>query len=303
MWPFHHFLFPQNTPIQVEQVCILLCQGTTTTTTTAGRVAPNVTLGLVTRLKGGRQAIELSRRRPVTQATEATHTTIPIHTYIHTYFMFRFLSSQVERLRESFSPSKTNPKNKKTKTNKGKSTTTHKTKKVKRETKTKTTKRSTQTKLGVKGGVAKNNNKKKKNGVAAKSKPQNTKTGKQDTASASKKTCTNKPKTALDDSFPETAYPNPGPYIRPLARPWEEIAFKVGCHLVAQGFDAERGVAMVRRDLAGDRGAARQHLVLSSYQTFNLSMQTKAKGKRRPDARGFLVQLFGAAGEKGLRVE
>ena len=65
----------------------------------------------------------------------------------------------------------------------------------------------------------------------------------------------------------------------------------------------ERGVAMVRRDLAGDRGAARQHLVLSSYQTFNLSMQTKAKGKRRPDARGFLVQLFGAAGEKGLRVE
>ena len=84
MWPFHHFLFPQNTPIQVEQVCILLCQGTTTTTTTAGRVAPNVTLGLVTRLKGGRQAIELSRRRPVTQATEATHTTIPIHTYIHT---------------------------------------------------------------------------------------------------------------------------------------------------------------------------------------------------------------------------
>jgi len=93
------------------------------------------------------------------------------------------------------------------------------------------------------------------------------------------------------------------PYIRPLARPWEEIAFKVGCHLAAQGFDAERGVAMVRRDLAGDRGAARQHLVLSSYQTFNLSMQTKAKGKRRPDARGFLVQLFGAAGEKGLRVE
>ena len=91
--------------------------------------------------------------------------------------------------------------------------------------------------------------------------------------------------------------------IRPLARPREEIAFKVGCHLAAQGFDAERGVAMVRRDLAGDRGAARQHLVLSSYQTFNLSMQTKAKGKRRPDARGFLVQLFGAAGEKGLRVE
>ena len=87
--------------------------------------------------------------------------------------MFRFLSTQVERLRESFSPSKTNPKKKKTKTktNKGKSTTTHKTKKVKRETKTKTTtNRSTkQTKLGVKGGVAKNN--KKKNGVAAKSKP------------------------------------------------------------------------------------------------------------------------------------
>ena len=109
--------------------------------------------------------------------------------------MFRFLSTQVERLRESFSPSKTNPKKKtKTKTNKGKSTTTHKTKKVKRETKTKTTtKRSTkQTKLGVKGGVAKNNE--KKNGVAAKSKPQSAKTGKQDTASASKKTCTNKPK-------------------------------------------------------------------------------------------------------------
>ena len=105
--------------------------------------------------------------------------------------MFRFLSTQVERLRESFSHSKTNPK-KKTKTNKGKSTTTHKTKKVKRETKTKTTtKRSTkQTKLGVKGGVAKNNE--KKNGVAAKSKPQSAKTGKQDTASASKKTCTNK---------------------------------------------------------------------------------------------------------------
>ena len=227
--------------------------------------------------------------------------------------MFRFLSTQVERLRESLSPSKTNPKtkkNKKTKTNKGKSTTTHKTKKVKRETKTKTTtKRSTkQTKLGVKGGVAKNN--KKKNGVAAKSKPQSAKTGKQDTASTSKKTCTNNPKTDLDLLALER--PSLGqdlddylnqPYIRPLARPWEEIAFKVGCHLAAQGFDAERGVAMVRRDLAGDRGAARQHLVLSSYQTFNLSMQTKAKGKRRPDARGFLVQLFGAAGEKGLRVE
>lgn len=224
--------------------------------------------------------------------------------------MFRFLSTQVERLRESFSPSKTNPKKKKTKTNKGKSTTTHKTKKVKRETKTKTTtKRSTkQTKLGVKGGVAKNN--KKKNGVAAKSKPQSAKTGNQDTASASKKTCTNNPKTDLDLLALER--PSLGqdlddylnqPYIRPLARPWEEIAFKVGCHLAAQGFDAERGVAMVRRDLAGDRGAARQHLVLSSYQTFNLSMQTKAKGKRRPDARGFLVQLFGAAGEKGLRVE
>ena len=225
--------------------------------------------------------------------------------------MFRFLSTQVERLRESFSPSKTNPKKKtKTKTNKGKSTTTHKTKKVKRETKTKTTtKRSTkQTKLGVKGGVAKNN--KKKNGVAAKSKPQSAKTGNQDTASASKKTCTNKPLTDLDLLALER--PSLGqdlrdylnqPYIRPLARPWEEIAFKVGCHLAAQGFDAERGVAMVRRDLAGDRGAARQHLVLSSYQTFNLSMQTKAKGKRRPDARGFLVQLFGAAGEKGLRVE
>ena len=224
--------------------------------------------------------------------------------------MFRFLSTQVERLRESFSPSKTNPKKKKTKTNKGKSTTTHKTKKVKRETKTKTTtKRSTkQTKLGVKGGVAKNN--KKKNGVAAKSKPQSAKTGKQDTASASKKICTNNPKTDLDLLALER--PSLGqdlddylnqPYIRPLARPWEEIAFKVGCHLAAQGFDAERGVAMVRRDLAGDRGAARQHLVLSSYQTFNLSMQTKAKGKRRPDARGFLVQLFGAAGEKGLRVE
>ena len=223
--------------------------------------------------------------------------------------MFRFLSTQVERLRESFSPSKTNPKKKtKTKTNKGKSTTTHKTKKVKRETKT-TTKRSTkQTKLGVKGGVAKNN--KKKNGVAAKSKPQSAKTGNQDTASASKKTCTNKPLTDLDLLALER--PSLGqdlddylnqPYIRPLARPWEEIAFKVGCHLAAQGFDAERGVAMVRRDLAGDRGAARQHLVLSSYQTFNLSMQTKAKGKRRPDARGFLVQLFGAAGEKGLRVE
>ena len=225
--------------------------------------------------------------------------------------MFRFLSTQVERLRESFSPSKTNPKKKKkTKTNKGKSTTTHKTKKVKRETKTKTTtNRSTkQTKLGVKGGVAKNN--KKKNGVAAKSKPQSAKTGNQDTASASKKTCTNNPKTDLDLLALER--PSLGqdlhdylnqPYIRPLARPWEEIAFKVGCHLAAQGFDAERGVAMVRRDLAGDRGAARQHLVLSSYQTFNLSMQTKAKGKRRPDARGFLVQLFGAAGEKGLRVE
>ena len=224
--------------------------------------------------------------------------------------MFRFLSTQVERLRESFSPSKTNPKKKKTKTNKGKSTTTHKTKKVKRETKTKTTtKRSTkQTKLGVKGGVAKNN--KKKNGVAAKSKPQSAKTGNQDTASASKKTCTNKPLTDLDLLALER--PSLGqdlddylnqPYIRPLARPWEEIAFKVGCHLADQGFDAERGVAMVRRDLAGDRGAARQHLVLSSYQTFNLSMQTKAKGKRRPDARGFLVQLFGAAGEKGLRVE
>ena len=225
--------------------------------------------------------------------------------------MFRFLSTQVERLRESFSPSKTNPKKKtKTKTKKGKSTTTHKTKKVKRETKTKTTtKRSTkQTKLGVKGGVAKNN--KKKNGVAAKSKPQSAKTGNQDTASASKKTCTNKPLTDLDLLALER--PSLGqdlrdylnqPYIRPLARPWEEIAFKVGCHLAAQGFDAERGVAMVRRDLAGDRGAARQHLVLSSYQTFNLSMQTKAKGKRRPDARGFLVQLFGAAGEKGLRVE
>lgn len=225
--------------------------------------------------------------------------------------MFRFLSTQVERLRESFSPSKTNPKKKtKTKTNKGKSTTTHKTKKVKRETKTKTTtKRSTkQTKLGVKGGVAKNNE--KKNGVAAKSKPQSAKTGNQDTASASKKTCTNKPLTDLDLLALER--PSLGqdlrdylnqPYIRPLARPWEEIAFKVGCHLAAQGFDAERGVAMVRRDLAGDRGAARQHLVLSSYQTFNLSMQTKAKGKRRPDARGFLVQLFGAAGEKGLRVE
>ena len=225
--------------------------------------------------------------------------------------MFRFLSTQVERLRESFSPSKTNPKKKtKTKTNKGKSTTTHKTKKVKRETKTKTTtKRSTkQTKLGVKGGVAKNNE--KKNGVAAKSKPQSAKTGKQDTASASKKTCTNNPITDLD--LLALQRPSLGqelddylnqPYIRPLARPWEEIAFKVGCHLAAQGFDAERGVAMVRRDLAGDRGAARQHLVLSSYQTFNLSMQTKAKGKRRPDARGFLVQLFGAAGEKGLRVE
>ena len=230
--------------------------------------------------------------------------------------MFRFLSTQVERLRESFSPSKTNPKKKtKTKTNKEKSTTTHKTKKVKRETKTKTTtKRSTkQTKLGVKGGVAKNNE--KKNGVAAKSKPQSAKTGKQDTASASKKTCMNKPKLSPNEQAAlDLALERPSlgqdlddylnqPYIRPLARPWEEIAFKVGCHLAAQGFDAERGVAMVRRDLAGDRGAARQHLVLSSYQTFNLSMQTKAKGKRRPDARGFLVQLFGAAGEKGLRVE
>ena len=207
--------------------------------------------------------------------------------------MLRFLS----KLRESFSPSKTNPKKKKTKTktNKGKSTTAHKTKKAKRETKTKT-KRSTQTKLSAKGGVAKNN-KKKKNGVA-KSKPQSAKTGKQDTASASKKTCTNNASLgqALDLAL-ET------PYIRPLARPWEEITYKVGAHLAAQGFDAERGVAMVRRDLAGDRGAARQHLVMSSYQTFNLSMQTKAKGKRRPDARGFLVQLFGAAGEKGLRVE
>ena len=69
MWPFHHFLFPSEHTHPCIHI-ILLCQGTTTTTTTAGRVAPNVTLGLVTRLKGGRQAIELSRRRPVTQATD-----------------------------------------------------------------------------------------------------------------------------------------------------------------------------------------------------------------------------------------
>ena len=122
MWPFHHFLFPSEHthPYSTRSSRSVFCcaKAPPPPPPPRGVWRPTWYVGFGDAAQGWQAGYRIvAAQGPVTQpATEATHTTI--HTYIHTYFMFRFLSTQVERLRESFSPSKTNPKKKtKTKTN------------------------------------------------------------------------------------------------------------------------------------------------------------------------------------------